>query len=109
MIYFIYHFIVDSFLTGTLEPTNDQLPTSVASSLNWLERRTGIARSRIQTPLKNPEFFRLLYAIAKIAFITARIIASFEHSFINSFISFNHFISTSKRGTLKPQVKKPIH
>ena len=22
----IYHFIVDSFLTGTLEPTNDQLP-----------------------------------------------------------------------------------
>ena len=31
MIHFIYYFIVDSFLTGTLEPTNDQLPTSVAS------------------------------------------------------------------------------
>ena len=31
IIHFIYHFIVDSFLTGTLEPTNDQLPTSVAS------------------------------------------------------------------------------
>ena len=31
MIRFINHFIVDSFLTGTLEPTNDQLPTSVAS------------------------------------------------------------------------------
>ena len=31
MIHFIYHFIVDSFLMGTLEPTNDQLPTSVAS------------------------------------------------------------------------------
>ena len=29
--HFIYHFIVDSFLTGTLEPTDDQLPTSVAS------------------------------------------------------------------------------
>ena len=27
----IYHFIIDSFLTGPLEPTNDQLPTSVAS------------------------------------------------------------------------------
>ena len=31
MIHFIYHFIIDPFLTGTLEPTNDQLPTSVAS------------------------------------------------------------------------------
>ena len=31
MIHFIYHFIIDSFLTGPLEPTNDQLPTSVAS------------------------------------------------------------------------------
>ena len=29
--YMAFHFIVDSFLTGTLEPTNDQLPTSVAS------------------------------------------------------------------------------
>ena len=25
MVYFIYNFIVDSFLTGTLEPTHDQL------------------------------------------------------------------------------------
>ena len=31
MMHFIYHFIVDSFLTGTLEPTNEQLPTSVTS------------------------------------------------------------------------------
>ena len=31
VIHFIYHFIIDSFLTGPLEPTNDQLPTSVAS------------------------------------------------------------------------------
>ena len=31
MIHFIYHFIMDSFLTGPLEPTNDQFPTSVAS------------------------------------------------------------------------------
>ena len=44
---------LDSFLTGPLEPTNDQLPTSVASYLSWLERRTGIARSRAQTPLKS--------------------------------------------------------
>ena len=31
MVHFVYHFIIDSFLTGTLEPTNDQLPTPVAS------------------------------------------------------------------------------
>ena len=31
VINFTYNFIVDSFLAGTLEPTNDQLPTSVAS------------------------------------------------------------------------------
>ena len=30
MIYFIFHFIVDWFLTGILETTNHQLPTSVA-------------------------------------------------------------------------------
>ena len=39
-----------------------------------VERRTGIARSRVQAPLKSWIFFRLLYAIAKIAIITARII-----------------------------------
>ena len=33
--------------------TNDQLRTSVASKLSWSERRTGIARSRVQTPLKS--------------------------------------------------------
>ena len=39
--------------TGSLELTNDQLPTSVASYLSWLEHCTGIARSRVQTPLKS--------------------------------------------------------
>ena len=39
-----------SFPTGSLELTNDKLPTSVASYLSWLERRTGIA---VQTPLKS--------------------------------------------------------
>ena len=41
------------FFTGSLVLTNDQFPTSVASWLSWLERRTGIARSRVQTPLKS--------------------------------------------------------
>ena len=40
------------FFMGALELTNDQLPTSVASQFSWLERRTGIARSRVQTPSK---------------------------------------------------------
>ena len=44
------------------QPTNQ--PTSVASQLSWLERRTGIARSRVQAPFKSWIFFRLLYAIA---------------------------------------------
>ena len=53
MVHFIYNLIIDSFLTGTVEPTNDQLQTSVASYLSWLEHRTGITRSRVQTPLKS--------------------------------------------------------
>ena len=40
------------FFVGLLELTNDQLSSSVASLLSWLERRTSIARSRILTPLK---------------------------------------------------------
>ena len=56
MIYFIYHLIIHSFLTGSLEPANDQ----------WLlERRTGIARSRVQTVKGS--------AIAKIARIIAHL------------------------------------
>ena len=41
------------FFTGSLELTNDQLPTSAASRLSWLEHRTGIVRSRVPTPLKS--------------------------------------------------------
>ena len=37
--------------------THDLLPSSVASC--WLERRTGIARSRVQIPLKSWIFFGL--------------------------------------------------
>ena len=39
--------------TGTYELIIDQLPTSVASYLSWLEHRTGIAGSRVQIPLKS--------------------------------------------------------
>ena len=46
-------FIVNSFLARTVETTNDPLLTSVASQSGWLERRTGIARSPLQTSLKS--------------------------------------------------------
>ena len=49
-------------------------PKLTCSQRQLVERRTGIARSRVQAPLKSWIFFRLLYAIAKIAIITARII-----------------------------------
>ena len=45
----ISYIISHSFLTGLLEPINDQLPTSVASWLSWLEHRTSITRSRVQS------------------------------------------------------------
>ena len=48
-----------SLLTGSLEPTNDHPPTSVASLLGWLEHHTGIARSQVQTQLKS-WFFQAL-------------------------------------------------
>ena len=77
MIYFIciIHFI--SF-TGTYEPKIDLLPSGFIAQL--VERRTGIARSRVQAPLKSWIFFRRLYAIAKIAIITARIILHLKMS-----------------------------
>ena len=42
-------------------------------------------------PLTFPEFFRLLYAIAEIAFITARIIASLDFSLSCKWIFSCHF------------------
>ena len=50
---FIAQLVRASHRYRSLELTNDQLPTSVVSYLSWLERRTGIARSRVQTPLKS--------------------------------------------------------
>ena len=43
--------------TGTYKHITDQLPTSVASLLSWLEYRTGIARLQVQIPLKLLNFF----------------------------------------------------
>ena len=56
------------------EHMNPKLTCSQRQWLQLVERRTGIARSRVQAPLKSWIFFRLLYVIVKIAIITARII-----------------------------------
>ena len=57
MIYFIYYLITHSFLTGSLEPANDQ----------WLlERRTGIARSRVQK-VKGSTIAKIARIIAHLA------------------------------------------
>ena len=70
----------------------------------------GISKSGVQTP-SSPEFFRLLYVTAQIAFITARIIASLElhirssiyDSFHTSFRSLIH----SSREDMNPQMTNP--
>ena len=54
LIYDLFHIhLSHSSLTVTYEHIIDQLPTSVASLLSWLEHRTGIARSWVQIPLKS--------------------------------------------------------
>ena len=63
---------------------------------SWLERRTGIARYGFK-PRGSPEFFRLLYAIVKIAFITAKIIASLEYSLRRNLFLINGTLMTILR------------
>ena len=59
---------------GNIWTQNWPAPNVSGFIAQLVERRTGIARSRVQAPLKSWIFFGLLYAIAKIAIITARII-----------------------------------
>ena len=72
----------------------------------------GISKSGVQTP-SSPEFFRLLYATAQIAFITTRIIVSLElhirSSIYDSFhISFRLLIH-SWREDMNPQMTSSQH
>ena len=73
MIYFIYIIHLHIF-HGKIWTQNWPAPNVSGFIAQLVERRTGIARSRVQAPLKSWIFFRLLYAIVKIAIITARII-----------------------------------
>ena len=73
MIYFICIIHLHIF-HGNIWTQNWPAPNVSGFIAQLVERRTGIARSRVQAPLKSRIFFRLLYAVAKIAIITARII-----------------------------------
>ena len=69
---------------------------------SWFERRTGIARSGVQTSLKS-EFLRLPYAVAKIAFTIniARIIYYLiSHPQFNIMIHFIHKFITVNLGDI---------
>ena len=61
---------IDSFIIGTFEPTNDELPPLGGHKCKRFKSR------------ESSEFFRLLYTIAKIVFIAARVIALLD--FISS-------------------------
>ena len=73
MIFFIC-IIHSHIFHGNIWTQNWPAPNVSGFIAQLVERRTGIARSRVQAPLKSRIFFRLLYAIVKIAIITARII-----------------------------------
>ena len=73
MIYFISIIHLHIF-HGNIWTQNWPAPNVSGFIAQLVERRTGIARSRVQAQLKSWIFFRLLYAIAKIAITTARII-----------------------------------
>ena len=73
MIYFICTIHLHIF-HGNIWTQNWPAPNVSGFIAQLVEHRTGIARSRVQAPLKSWIFFRLLYAIVKIAIITARII-----------------------------------
>ena len=76
-IWFISYIINTHFFHGNIWTHIWPAPNVSGFIAQLVEHRTGIAKSRIQTPLKSCIFFRLLYAIAKIAF-TATIISSFS-------------------------------
>ena len=82
MIYFIWIIHLHIF-HGNIWTQNWPAPNISGFIAQLVERRTGIARSRVQAPLKSWIFFRLLYAIAKIAIITARIILHFKYPIID--------------------------
>ena len=61
LIWFIsYTSITFISFTGTFEHIIDQVPTSVASWLKWLDHRTGIAKLGVQISLSPNLLFRLI-------------------------------------------------
>ena len=88
-IWFLSFIINTHFFHGNIWTHNWPAPNVSGFLAQLVEHRTGIARTRVQTPLKSwffCFFFRLLYGIAWIAF-TATII-SFSIHFRSSYIIY---------------------
>ena len=105
MIYFICIIHLHIF-HGNIWTQNWPAPNVSGFIAQLVERRTGIARSRVQTPLKSWIFFRLLYAIAKIAIITARTILHLISypQFTYDLFHMHHSPSYLSRETYEPKI-----
>ena len=91
---------------GNIWTQNWPAPNVSGFIAQLVERRTGIARSRVQAPLKSWIFFRLLYAIVKIAIITARIILHLISypQFTYDLFHMHHSPYISFTGTYEPKI-----
>ena len=83
-IWFISYIINTHFFHGNIWTHNWPAPNVSGFIAQLEEHRTGIARSRVQTPLKSGIFFRLLYAI----FLHFHFISAVHIWFISYIISF---------------------
>ena len=61
------------FHRNIYEPRIDLLPMAVASKLSWLEHRTGIMRSQVQTLLKSRIFFQASLMQFNFAYVPAKV------------------------------------
>ena len=103
-----FSYIISSLTHSSWEHWN---PRMTSSQCKWLHSSVGysvtpVSRGHRFKPCWSPEFFRLLYAIAKIVFITVRIIASFDfisavHIIMIHFI-YHFIIDLFPTGTLEP-------
>ena len=106
MICFIYHYTNIHWFIHHGNTWTHKWPTTNISrfiKLSWLERRTCIMRSWVQTPLKSWIFQTSLKEASKIAFITARIIiatldfiSAIQYMYMVHFIHVYYFIHIIK-------------
>ena len=101
MIYFICIIHLHIF-HGNIWTQNWPAPNVSGFIAQLVERRTGIASSRVQAPLKSWIFFRLLYAIAKIARIILHLIS--YPQFTYDLFHMHHSPSCLSREHMNPKL-----